>query len=371
MDAIRDGFVFTEPTRHAVQGMTMTPLQRLRSFALTALTLGVLVAPAVACGAARPSEAGPAGMSVAPVAAQMAGVAADAPALAPTSAVAAPAPPKLVAWGPAPGLVAGAAGAPAISGDGAILIDEASGVTLFEKDPHNRLPPASLTKIMTALLALERGHLNDQVEVSIDSRKMRGSTVMGLVPGERLSLEDLLYGLMLPSGNDAALAIAEHVSGSPEAFVALMNQRAAELGMINTHYANPHGLDAPSHYTSAFDLAVLTRVAMQRQDFRTIVNTKYHVATGLLSTYDLGTLNPLYGRLAGVDGVKTGFTRTARQTLVGTVTRDGHRVIAVILRSPDRASDGTVLLRWAFEAYAWPPLPSSVYAADPAAVPGT
>ena len=366
MDAILDGFVFTERTRHAVQGTTMTRLQRLRTLALATLALGALVAPAIACGTARPSEVGSAGVVIAPVAAQIVGVAAESTPSAPT-----PVPAKLFAWGPAPSLVVGAASAPVLAGDGAILIDEASGVTLFEKDPHNRLPPASLTKIMTALLALERGHLDDQVEVNVDSRKMRGSTVMGLIPGERLSLEDLLYGLMLPSGNDAALAIAEQVSGSQEAFVALMNQRAAELGMINTHYANPHGLDAPSHYTSAFDLAVLTRVAMQRQDFRTIVNTRYHVAKGLLSTYDLGTLNPLYGRLAGVDGVKTGFTRTARQTLVGTVTRDGHRVIAVILRSPDRASDGTALLRWAFEAYAWPSFPSSVHAADTAAVPGT
>jgi D-alanyl-D-alanine carboxypeptidase len=272
---------------------------------------------------------------------------------------------------PVAGLVAGAASAPAISGDAAIVIDEASGVTMFEKDPHTRMPPASLTKIMSALVALERGHLDDRVEVTIDSRRMRGSTVMGLVPGERLSLEDLLYGLMLPSGNDAALAIAEHIAGDTDAFVALMNQRAAELGMINTHFANPHGLDNPTHYTSAYDLAVLTRVAMQRQDFRTIANTKHRVVTGLLSTYELGTLNPLYGRLAGVDGVKTGYTRTARQTLVGSVTRDGHRVLVVVLRSPDRAYDGTTLLRWAFEAYTWGTSPSTVAAADPAAVPGT
>ena len=107
--------------------------------------------------------------------------------------------------------------------------------------------------------------------------------------------------------SDAALAIAKHISGSTDAFVALMNQRAAEAGLVNTHFANPHGLDATGHYTSAYDLAVLTRLAMQRQDFRTIVNTKYRVVTGSMATYDLGTLNPLYGRLAGVDGVKTGF----------------------------------------------------------------
>ncbi len=289
---------------------------------------------------------------------------------APSVAAAAPTRPRLVAWGPAPSLVAGASSAPGIYGDSAILIDEASGIALYEKDPHARLPAASLTKIMTTLIALERGHLDDTVEVKVDSRTMRGSTVMGLVPGERLTLEDLLYGLMLPSGNDAALAIAQHISGSTEAFVAVMNQRAAELGMINTRYTNPHGLDQGGPYTSAFDLAVLTRAGMQREDFRTIVNAKYRVVTGSIGTYHLGTLNPLYGRLAGVDGVKTGYTRTARQTLVGTVTRDGHRLIAVVLRSPDRAHDGTALLHWGFESYAWP-APNSVASVEGAPRPGT
>ncbi|MFA7248319.1 MAG: serine hydrolase [Dehalococcoidia bacterium] len=280
----------------------------------------------------------------------------------------APVPARMIAWGPAPSLVPEAPPAPAIASDSAIVIDETSGVVLYEKDAHIRLPEASLTKIMTALLALERAHLEDQVEVTVDSRRMRGSTVMGLVPGERLTLEGLLYGLMLPSGNDAALAIAEHVSGSTDAFVALMNQRAAELGLVDTHFANPHGLDATSHYSSAFDLAVLTRVAMQRQDFREIVSTRYRVVTGALATYDLGTLNPLYSRLPGVDGVKTGYTRTARQTLVGSVTRDGHRVLVVVLRSPDRASDGAALFRWAFDTHTWSPPVAT--AAEGAVAPG-
>ena len=335
----------------ATRGTGMTRLRlshfAIAAVALFALTLGALAPPAVLGG--RSTE----GASLASYAAH-----GSAPAVAledgNASPVAAVVPARMVAWASAPGLVSGAAPAPAIVGDAAVLIDEASGVALFEKDPHTRLPPASLTKIMTALVALERGHPDDQVEVNIDSRRMRGSTVMGLVPGECLTLDDLLYGMMLPSGNDAALAIAEHIAGSTDAFVALMNQRAGELGLINTHFTNPHGLDGAAHYSSAFDLAVLTRVAMQRQDFREIVNTTYRVATGTTATYQLGTLNPLYGRLAGVDGVKTGFTRTARQTIVGSVTREGHRVLVVVLRSPDRASDGTALLRWAFEAHAWP-----------------
>lgn len=260
---------------------------------------------------------------------------------------------RLVPWGPTPNRLAASAPAPAIGGTAAIVLDEASGVVLYEKDAHARLPEASLTKIMTALLAIEHGNLDEQVDVQVDSRIMRGSTVMGLVPGERLTVDDLLYGLLLPSGNDAALAIAQHVSGSTEAFVALMNKRAGELGLVDTHFANPHGLDASGHYSSAYDLAVLTRTAMQLPEFRTIVNTRYRVVRGTLSTYQLGTLNPLYGRLAGVDGVKTGYTRTARQTLVGSVMRDGHRVYAVVMRSEDRASDGVALFNWTFDSYTW------------------
>ena len=285
------------------------------------------------------------------------------------AAVSAPAPARMLAWGPAPSPLSSAATPPSVVGESAILIDETSGAVLYEKDPHAHLAPASVTKIMTALIALERGNPDDRVEVNIDSRTMRGSTVMGLIPGERLSLEDLLYGMMLPSGNDAALAIAEHISGSTPNFVALMNQRANELGLVDTHFVNPHGLDNPAHYSSAYDLAVLARIAMQRADFRTIVNTKYRVVKGMLATYQLGTLNPLYSRLAGVDGVKTGFTRNARQTLVGSVTRNGHRVIVVVLKSPDRASDGVGLLNWAFDAYSWPS-PTTV-SADTSLVPGT
>ena len=345
-----------------------TPRLVLGAVALVALTVGVFARPVVFGGRVGEGAFVVARSSMSSTSsAASASLALGKPTT--TAPVAVPTPARMVAWGPTPLVVAAAAPAPAVSGDAAILVDESSGVSLFEKDVHTRLPPASLTKIMTVLVALERGHLDDRVEVNIDSRRMRGSTVMGLVPGERLTLEDLLYGMMLPSGNDAALAIAEHISGSTDAFVEVMNQRAAELGLINTHFANPHGLDAPSHYSSAFDLAVLARVAMQRQDFREIANTKYRVVTGAMATYQLGTLNPLYGRLAGVDGVKTGFTRTARQTLVGSVTRNGHRIIVVVLRSPDRASDGTALLNWAFEAHAWP-TPTTV-AADSLMVPGT
>ncbi len=275
--------------------------------------------------------------------------------------------PRLAVWGPTPGLRAEAPPPPSIVADAAILLDEDSGIALFEKNAHVHLSPASLTKIMTALIALERGDLAAEVEVHVDSRRMRGSTVMGLVPGERLTLENLLYGLMLPSGNDAALAIAEHIGGTTPAFIDMMNARAVELGLVDTHFANPHGLDSAGHYSSAYDLAVLTRVAMQHEQFRTFASTTYHVVASNMSTYRLGTLNPLYGRLVGVDGVKTGYTRRARQTLVGSVTRDGRRVYVVILRSENRASDGASLLDWAFAAHIWrneAPFQDVVFSAD-------
>lgn len=285
----------------------------------------------------------------------------------PVTSVAAPAvAPPLDFWGPPPALASPLA-PPAVGADAAVVLDEASGSVLYEKSAHLRIAPASLTKIMTALIALERGDLRDTVAVNVDGRRMGRSTVMGLVPGERLSLEDLLYGLLLPSGNDAALAIAEHIGGSAEGFVAIMNARAAALGLADTHFANPHGLDAAGHYSSAYDLALLTRLAMQRADFRRIVNTGVYVAHGALHDYAMGSLNPLYGRIAGVDGVKTGYTRNARQAIVGSVSRDDHRVFVVVLRAGDRVSDSVALLNWTFTAYTWPAAPSAV-AADTAAV---
>ncbi|MGE3856117.1 MAG: D-alanyl-D-alanine carboxypeptidase family protein [Dehalococcoidia bacterium] len=342
----------------------MTRFPRLSRIAVHLAVSGVLALPALGCAVSAAPEP-----PLAAVAAQPAAAVIEAPAPAPAVIVRA----RLVPWGPTPGLRAGAPEAPAIAGAAAVVLDEASGTILHAKDQHARFPGASLTKIMTALVALERGHLDDRVDVAVDSRRMRGSTVMGLQPGETLTLEDLLYGLMLPSGNDAALAIAEHIGGSTDEFVRLMNQRAAELGMADTLYTNPHGLDSGGPYTSAFDLAVLTRTAMAREDFRTIANTRYKVVTGAQATYQLGNLNPLYGMLPGVDGVKTGYTRRARQTLVGSVTREGHRVYVVVLQSPDRAGDGTSLLNWAFAAHAW--LSDNTVAAadavDAAAVPGT
>src|SRR3990172_91439 len=178
---------------------------------------------------------------------------------------------------------------------------------------------------MTALLALERGQLDRLVRVDVDASQLGYSSVMGLRPGEELTLEDLLYGLLLPSGNDAALAVAGHLGGSVARFVDLMNQRAAELGLVNTHFANPHGLDAPEHYSSAADLVRLARTAMANPTFAKIVSTRERTVRGKLATYELRNTNRLLGTYPGVDGVKTGSTDAAGQCLVAAAQRGGGR----------------------------------------------
>src|SRR5688572_465776 len=163
----------------------------------------------------------------------------------------------------------------------AVLIDEPSGAVLYEKNAHDRLPPASLTKIVTLILALEHGGLDEWVDVDVDSRTMRGSSVMGLIPGDRFTLRDLLYGLMLPSGNDAGLAIGRHVAGSDAAFVEQMNTLSKRLGLTDSLFANPHGLGGGvTHYTSAYDLAMFSRYGMTLPGFREISAAPYWKAKG-------------------------------------------------------------------------------------------
>ena len=244
--------------------------------------------------------------------------------------------------------------APAVGAPSVAVLDEATGQLLYGKDERRRRPMASTTKIMTALVALERGQLSQVVTVDLDAADMPGSSTMGLSAGEQLTLLDLLYGLLLPSGNDAALAIGRAVAGSDAAFVDLMNQRAAELGLADTHYANPHGLDAPDHYTTALDLARLTRIALRNPTFAQIVATREKTVQGK-ATYRLRNTNRLLSR-PDVEGVKTGTTEAAGQCLVAVVRRDGRRVITVALGSPDHAADSLALADYAFAAYAWPDL---------------
>jgi len=234
----------------------------------------------------------------------------------------------------------------------AVVIDGESGRVLFGKRAHARRAPASTTKIMTAILALEATRGDERIVSTVDARVMHGSSVMGLTPGVEVTVSDLLYGLMLPSGNDAALELARLVSGTEDAFVDRMNERVEELRLADTRFENPHGLDERGHYSSAYDLAIIARDAMRNEQFRAIVSTpQYAVSTA--PEWTMGNGNSLLGIYPGADGVKIGWTDMAGWTFVGSVTRDGHRVIAAVLDTPDRDGDVAAMLDWVFATYNW------------------
>ena len=223
-----------------------------------------------------------------------------------------------------------------VNAGSAVLIEAGSGRVLYEQHAHTRMPMASTTKIMTALVVLEQCDL--QASVCIDERAVgtEGSSVY-LYPGELLTIEQLLYALMLSSANDAAAALAYEVSGSIEGFAALMNQKATELGLLNTHFANPHGLDAAGHYTTAYDLACIASYALENEDFLRIVSTQKKVIP--LREQEgarvLRNHNKLLASYQGCIGVKTGFTKKSGRCLVSAAERDGVRLVCVTLDCPD------------------------------------
>jgi hypothetical protein len=233
----------------------------------------------------------------------------------------------------------------------AALVDEASGEVLWGRDAHGRVAPASLTKIVTSLVALDRARPTDRVTVRVDSRDpyFWESTVMGLKAGENLALETLLFGLMLPSGNDAALAIAQHVAGSEPAFAGLMNAKVAELGLANSRFVNPHGLDAEGQYSSPFDLATLSRLGMRNPTFQRLAGSRTYTAEG----YSMANLNRLIGSYPKADGVKVGYTDAAGRAIVASATQDGRRLYVALLRSANPAAEAQALLEWAFRGFAW------------------
>lgn len=268
-----------------------------------------------------------------------------------------PAPRKLeplpLAWAETPQLRDGATTAPEISAANALILDEASLSVLFDKEGHNGVTPASLTKIATLILALEQGDLDSWVEIDVDHTVMRGSTVMGLLPGDRFQLRDLLYGLMLPSGNDAALAIGRHIAGSDAGFVAQMNVLLTRFGLKDSRFSNPHGLGSTNHHASAYDLAVLARYGMSLPEFKEIVTRPIWSAAGSRELA-YANINSFLFNYPGADGIKTGYTRRAGPTLVASATRNGHRLYAVVLNAPMRDLDAARLLNWAFANYVWP-----------------
>ena len=237
------------------------------------------------------------------------------------------------------------------SAHSAILIEAGGGDVIYESNADERLPMASTTKIMTALCAIESRSLTDKVKVSPAAVGVEGSSVY-LTAGEELTMEDLLYALMLQSANDAAAAIAIEVSGSIEAFAELMNARARSLGLENTHFANPHGLDNEDHYTSAHDLAAITAAALKNETFRTIVSTyKHTIPNSDGGVRVLVNHNRLLRTEDNVIGVKTGFTKRSGRCLVTAAERNGVTVIAVTLSDPDDWRDHAAMLEYGLESY--------------------
>ena len=245
---------------------------------------------------------------------------------------------------------------PELSAASAILVDQDSGQLLFGQDADEERPIASLTKVMTGLLVLERADLNEAVTVTADAviaeNDRPGISALGLEAGEQISVRDLLYALLLQSANDAAVALADHVDGSVGRFVKRMNARALRLGMRHTRFYSPNGLDDRG-YSTARDLAILTRAAMATAGFPPVASTRFHTIPGPNGVdREIQNRDALLWLYPGVTGVKTGFTSRAGFCVVATAERDGRRLVAVVLGSPNDAfSDAAALLNHGFSAF--------------------
>jgi len=242
---------------------------------------------------------------------------------------------------------------PVLSAQGVIATDLDSGITLYEKNPDAKLLPASTTKIVTALVSLDTYQL-DQVltvgrGVSVDGQKM------GLYTGEQMKFENLLYGLLVYSANDAAETLARDYPGGYDAFIIAMNAKARDLSMTNSYFDNPVGLDTDGQHSTARDLTRASEVAMRNPEFAKVVGTKNIVITdetGKIS-YKLQNVNELLGEIQGVLGVKTGWTENARENLVTFIERDNHKVMITILGSQDRFGETKEMINWIFGNYKW------------------
>ena len=235
----------------------------------------------------------------------------------------------------------------ALSAEKAILADAATGRILYEKNADSRSLIASTTKIMTALVVCEQCNVLDRMRIPKEAVGIEGSS-MYLQEGEVLTIQELLYGLMLHSGNDAAVALAIYCGGTVEGFAEMMNDKARQIGLQNSHFENPNGLDAPGHYSTARDLAMLAAYAMQNPIFSKTVSTK-NITIG--QRY-LHNHNKLLWQVEGADGVKTGYTRAAGRILVSSALRDGRRLVAVTINAPDDWHDHAMLLEQGFSGFA-------------------
>ncbi|MCX6966464.1 MAG: D-alanyl-D-alanine carboxypeptidase [Verrucomicrobia bacterium] len=228
-------------------------------------------------------------------------------------------------------------GLPSLAAEGAIVLDALTGETLYEKNPHEQLYPASTTKILTALLVIEEGDLDRVVVIEPRDTQVEPCAI-GFKPGDRFTRRELLYAMMLKSANDVAQALARDNAGSVEAFAEKMTRRAASLGALGSHFANPHGLPNPDHYTTPYDLALIARAAMQQPTFRQIVGTVSYAwttqqgATVLLKNHNKLLWCPPW-KFEGCTGLKTGYTNKAQGVLVSSALRNQREVISVVMRA--------------------------------------
>lgn len=242
---------------------------------------------------------------------------------------------------------------PILNARAAVIYNRRTNEILWGKKENERRPMASTTKIMTAIVVLENGNLKDIVQVSKKAAGTGGSR-LGLKANDKVSVQDLLYGLLLVSGNDSAVALAEYIAGSVEGFANKMNEKAQELGLENSHFVSPHGLDMKEHYTTAYELAKLTDYALENKKFAEIVNTKYYTVNLGGRTKNLSNTNELLGNLEGVNGVKTGFTNGANRCLVTSVTRNDMSIITVVLGADtkkNRTADSIKLIEYAYQNF--------------------
>lgn len=234
-----------------------------------------------------------------------------------------------------------------------LIFDRASKTTLYEKNGQKQVPMASTTKIMTSIVVLENADLTDVVTIDKKAAGTGGSR-LGLKTNDKITVHDLLYGLMLKSGNDAAVALAIHVGGSVQEFANMMNQTAKELGLINSHFVTPHGLDEKQHYTTAYELAYIADYALKIPKFKEIVSTKAYTVTINNQPKVISNTNELLGNLDGVYGIKTGFTNGAGRCLVTSCKRGNLDIITVVLGADTkkiRTQDSIKLIEYAYKNY--------------------
>lgn len=243
---------------------------------------------------------------------------------------------------------------PYTSARSVVVQDAMSKTIMYSKNPDIKLMPASITKVMTALVALDYWtDLDTLIEVKNEDRAI-GQTIK-LEKGEHITLKNILYGLLVHSGNDAALAVADNYAGGYTAFVAAMNTKARDLHLDNTTFKNPSGVEQYGHFTTSRDLAILAATALQNPVIAEMASTKHIVVTDITGSiiHDLTTTNELLGLIPGMKGLKTGWTTNAGECLVSYVDRDGHKIIFVVLGSLDRFGDTRVLVDWVYDHHEW------------------